>query len=199
MEYLAPYKEVKDYKLQIKIKNGPLLELIRQKGFKSVNAFARAIGVFPAAIGKYVNLQLPPMSIKRGWHKTVIKMSKVLDTPPELLFPEQHITKALAKNSFEANVSLEDIQQLTGKLLTDGPEVLMLKEERILKVKECMECLSPREKSIIEDRFYDTKPQTLEELGKKYNVSRERIRQIEQKAIRKMKRTFRKIYPEDKD
>ncbi len=56
------------------------------------------------------------------------------------------------------------------------------------KIKETLKNLSEREKRILEMRYglVDGREHTLEEVGEKFNVTRERIRQIELKAIRKL-------------
>jgi len=56
-----------------------------------------------------------------------------------------------------------------------------------------LETLSPREKRVLIMRFGldDSKPRTLEEVGREFKVTRERIRQIEAKAIRKLKHPTR--------
>ncbi|MBI3619947.1 RNA polymerase sigma factor RpoD [Candidatus Roizmanbacteria bacterium] len=56
-----------------------------------------------------------------------------------------------------------------------------------------LETLSPREKKVLMMRFglEDGKPKTLEEVGREFRVTRERIRQIEAKAIRKLKHPTR--------
>lgn len=56
-----------------------------------------------------------------------------------------------------------------------------------------LETLSPRERKVLSMRFGldDGKPKTLEEVGKEFKVTRERIRQIEAKAIRKLKHPTR--------
>ncbi len=55
-------------------------------------------------------------------------------------------------------------------------------------IDEALEALSPREAKVLRMRFgLDTPTEyTLEELGKQFNVTRERIRQNEGKAIRKL-------------
>ena len=62
---------------------------------------------------------------------------------------------------------------------------LMLQEE----VKEALSCLTDREREVIESRFglKDGIVHTLEETGKQYNVTRERIRQIEATALKKLR------------
>ena len=56
-----------------------------------------------------------------------------------------------------------------------------------------METLTKRERLVLELRFgwNDGRPRTLEEVGKEFNVTRERIRQIEAKALRKMRHPSR--------
>ena len=61
----------------------------------------------------------------------------------------------------------------------------LLKDE----IDNVLSGLSDREEKVLRMRFglYDGKPRTLEEVGKEFNVTRERIRQIEAKALRKLK------------
>ena len=70
-------------------------------------------------------------------------------------------------------------------------EDLITKVEEDKRVKSGMgaalKVLKDRERFIIENRILTDKPLTLEKLGEKYNISRERVRQIETAALKKMK------------
>ena len=61
------------------------------------------------------------------------------------------------------------------------------------EIKSVLETLQPREQQVLELRFglIDGTSYTLEEVGKKFNVTRERIRQIEAKALRKLRHPSR--------
>ncbi|MEG1509656.1 MAG: RNA polymerase sigma factor RpoD, partial [Clostridia bacterium] len=61
----------------------------------------------------------------------------------------------------------------------------MLKEQLL----QVLSTLTPREEEVLRKRYGldDQRPRTLEEVGKEYNVTRERIRQIEAKALRKLR------------
>jgi RNA polymerase primary sigma factor len=61
------------------------------------------------------------------------------------------------------------------------------------KMGEVLATLSDRERKVLIQRFglLDGKPKTLEEVGVEFNVTRERIRQIEAKALRKMRHPIR--------
>ena len=64
-------------------------------------------------------------------------------------------------------------------------------EDKKKLLKEAMNILNEREKEIIiSRRLKDENPITLEELSKKYKISRERIRQIETKAFEKLQKSM---------
>jgi RNA polymerase primary sigma factor len=71
----------------------------------------------------------------------------------------------------------------------DNVNVKILKEQ-LLRV---LDTLTPREQKVVRLRYGldDGKPRTLEEVGKEFNVTRERIRQIEAKALRKLRHPSR--------
>ncbi|MGI5976269.1 MAG: RNA polymerase sigma factor RpoD [Candidatus Limivicinus sp.] len=61
------------------------------------------------------------------------------------------------------------------------------------QLEEVLDTLAPREKKVLELRFgiVDGRTRTLEEVGREFNVTRERIRQIEAKALRKLRHPSR--------
>jgi RNA polymerase primary sigma factor len=65
----------------------------------------------------------------------------------------------------------------------------MLREQ----LQNVLETLSPREAEVIRLRYglYNGRPLTLEEVGQRFNITRERIRQIEAKALRKLRHPSR--------
>ena len=72
---------------------------------------------------------------------------------------------------------------------TDQVSFTMLKEQLI----GVLDTLTPREEKVLRLRYGidDGRPRTLEEVGKEFNVTRERIRQIEAKALRKLRHPSR--------
>ena len=63
-------------------------------------------------------------------------------------------------------------------------------EDKKELLNSAMKILNEREKEIISARRLSEKPKTLEDLSKKYNISRERIRQIETKAFEKLQKSM---------
>ncbi len=64
------------------------------------------------------------------------------------------------------------------------------------KLKEFRKTLSGKEADIFDSRIMAEKPLTLQELGNKYNISRERIRQIQERLIKKAKKYLKEQIPD---
>jgi RNA polymerase primary sigma factor len=127
------------------------------------------------------------------------------DPSPEEVGKEMEISAARVREilkiaqgttSLEAPVGDEE-DSLLGDFIADtAPSPYDTASRQLLKdnIKEVLETLSPREARVLVYRFglEGGKPMTLEEVGKKFGVTRERIRQIEAKALRKLKHPSRR-------
>jgi len=71
-----------------------------------------------------------------------------------------------------------------------GLDESLIRENTQQRIRELLTLLSPIEKDIIKRRFgmHDGQDQTLDEIGKHYNLSRERVRQIQSQGLMKMRR-----------
>ena len=94
--------------------------------------------------------------------------------------------------SLETPVGEEDDSKMGDFIVDESAKSPMevasqnLLREQLLAV---IDTLTPREQQVIRERYglMDGKAKTLEEVGKEFSVTRERIRQIEAKALRKLK------------
>ena len=68
--------------------------------------------------------------------------------------------------------------------MTEG----LIVDERKQLLRRAVESLDERERHIIENRYLTEEPRTLEEIGQAYGVSKERVRQIEKRALEKLRR-----------
>jgi len=98
--------------------------------------------------------------------------------------------------SLEMPVGDEDSSRLGDFVKDSGiqaPDEVVLHSLLREDLEEVMQSLTDRERTVLKLRFGldDGQPRTLEEVGKIYNVTRERIRQIEAKALRKLKHPTR--------
>jgi RNA polymerase sigma-32 factor len=77
-----------------------------------------------------------------------------------------------------------DSNDTQDNILANSNELLFRKKI----FEQALEVLNDREKEIISLRKLKDKPVKLEELSKKFNISRERVRQIEEKAFEKLQK-----------
>lgn len=112
----------------------------------------------------------------------------------DVVFMEKRMSKKdvslnkISNNTDDGNREL--IEFLPSKYST--PENILISRDKNKKsknlMKEAMSLLDDREKDIIYNRKLKDSPLTLKELSDKYNISGERIRQIEENALKKMKK-----------
>ena len=140
------------------------------------------LGKIKAKLGLYHNTALDSETVQNISNQLGVSEQDIWDMEQRL-----HGDASLNEMTFEDS----DVERQA--LLTDGSanaeEVLIETQERTIKNKKlaaAIATLSEREQEIVHARFLTDDPITLEDLGKKFNVSRERIRQIENKAFQKI-------------
>jgi RNA polymerase sigma-32 factor len=120
----------------------------------------------------------------------------------ELGVPEQEVVEmnrrlAASESSLNAEVGEDGDAQMQDFLVDERPSqesVLADREELTLRrrlLERGLATLSDRERRILMERRLKENPTTLEELGKEYAVSRERVRQIEARAFEKLQKAMR--------
>ena len=129
-----------------------------------------------------------------GREPTPEEIAKEMEIPVEKVMEIQKIAQDPV--SLETPIGEEDdshlgdfIQDEDSPAPQDSAAYTMLKEQ----LEEVMNTLTPREAKVLKLRFglEDGKARTLEEVGKEFMVTRERIRQIEAKALRKLRHPSR--------
>ena len=98
--------------------------------------------------------------------------------------------------SFDSTVGEEDDSSLGDFIAdTEGQNPLEYTQYKLYReeIDAVLQTLTPREEKVIRLRYGldDNHPRTLEEVGREFNVTRERIRQIEAKAIRRLRHPSR--------
>jgi RNA polymerase sigma-32 factor len=121
------------------------------------------------------------------------KIAKRLDvTTTEVIEMNRRLSRSDSSlNQFVAEDGDTERQDLLVDDKPDQETVLADREDRALGnklLKEAMTELTPRERRIIEERRLAENPRTLEEIGEEYGISRERVRQIENRAFAKLQR-----------
>ena len=129
-----------------------------------------------------------------GREPTPEEVAKVLGIEPDKALEIIKISQEPA--SLESPVGDEEDSRL-GDFIhdTNAPTLFDTASRELLKeqVEQVLDTLSDRERRVLEERFglKDGKSKTLEEVGRTFAVTRERIRQIEAKALRKLRHPSR--------
>ena len=130
-----------------------------------------------------------------GREPTEEELAEELGVPSERVRELQRIAQDPV--SLETPVGEEDDTQLGDFIPAEDefdPELLANRQLLKEAVASALDTLTERERGVLELRYGldGDSPRTLEEVGRKYGVTRERIRQIEGKAIRKLKHPSRR-------
>lgn len=169
---------------------------IRQSVTRALADQARTIRVpvhMVETINKMSKMQRK-LTLELGYEPSTAELAKALDMSEEKVMEIMQIAREPA--SLETPIGEEDDSNL-GDFVADGNvltpegnvESVMLREH----IDSLLDDLKDRERQVIVLRFglEDGHPRTLEEVGKEFKVTRERIRQIEAKALRKLRNPVR--------
>ena len=131
---------------------------------------------------------------KNGHDPSAEEIAEELDMPidkvREIMRVAQEPVSLETPIGEEEDSHLDDfIEDSDAPAPADAASHTLLKEQ----LEDVLSTLTPREKKVLELRFglEDGRNRTLEEVGKEFNVTRERIRQIEAKALRKLRHPSR--------
>lgn len=189
---------VEEYRLKFVIKNNLILTAIEAMGYTNLGQFAKCEGMSLGGLYDLINLKKAPIGIDGEFSKHAKELMEVLGACPTDLWTEEQLTLSLRKNSEERHLSKEalrvalrsDARSLIG---LDYPEQEIAEKEAVQAVHEALDSLTPREAQVLSLRFGLGKEDehSLEEVGEKFKVNRERIRQIEARALRHMRHPSR--------
>ena len=135
-----------------------------------------------------------------GREPTPEEVGEVMEITPEKV---REILKISQKTTSLETPIGEDEDSYLGDFIEDTKQAspYELTTQRLLRenIEEVLSGLSDRESKVLEMRFglRGAKPMTLEEVGREFGVTRERIRQIEAKALRKLKHPSKKRMLQD--
>ena len=133
---------------------------------------------------------LSPENVREIATRLDVKEVEVSDMENRLSSNDQSLNIKLGEeNDTEWQDLIEDNNETHDKILEKKDE---LNYRRNIFIK-ALDILNEREKEIIKLRKLQEKPQKLEELSKKYKISRERVRQIEEKALEKLQKEILNI------
>jgi len=174
--------------LQRRVFNWALKQARLRKGL-TMQGLADAVGCSLGSVYDIASFRHYPGSDLR------IRISMVLEVPEDILFPPELEKVKLLKQPQPVEIPMSMLAapellalseaEIPSEWLDDAVDAHLLKQS----IKEVLTTLSPREAAVLRMRFGldDGHARLLEDVGKRFGVTRERIRQIEAKALRKLR------------
>jgi len=174
----------------IRPKIGIIYEFQKQNNLTS-KALAELIGVPYAWFNNTINMTVVPKTNRGG--KNIKKLLDFFQCRFEELFPTQNLKMLAGEHSLFQDIPIDKLVSWDNNrfdLLPAPPTNNICIDETI---KEILKTLEPREAEVIKMRYGIDKDRTytLDEIGASFGICLERVRQIELKALRKMRHPLR--------
>ncbi|MCD6087822.1 MAG: RNA polymerase subunit sigma [Candidatus Hydrothermota bacterium] len=169
---------------------------VRQAIMKALNEQSRLIKVSSERRAKLKKIRQKEIDLlqEMGEEPTFEEIAKELGLNPE------EVKKAYKLVTTEISLDAPIYPDNEKRTLLDildqdalpSPEEAYERNEQTTKLKEMLETLSPRDRKILSLYFGldDGKPKTLEEIGKRMGISRERVRQLKERALKTLREKF---------
>ena len=133
---------------------------------------------------------LSPENVREIATRLDVKEGEVIDMENRLFTSDQSLNVKLGEeHDTEWQDLIEDKQETQDRIIENKDEL----DYRRSLFSKAFEVLNEREKEIIKLRKLSENPLKLEDLSKKYKISRERVRQIEEKALEKLQKEISNI------
>lgn len=184
---------MEEYRIDLKVRNNVILYKIEKAGYKTLGEFCRMNNLMShySRLGRIVNMTDSPLNTKGEFHLIVERIAELLNCSPLDLFTDTQIHTLLKTNKRSLQVNEAEMKfMLENSNNQKMLEEIVDDERRDNEINKQLNTLSPREQKVINMRFgmgdY-SREYSLDEVGESIECSRERVRQIEAKALRKLR------------
>lgn len=179
---------MRDYRVKITIRNDRLLSAIEEMGHPSVMSFCRKYNLPYTSTNEIVNGRKPPLKEDGDLRKECKDLLDLLGMDIEEAFTKRQM-QGFRRTTFETKVEEEQLLKLVNP--AKNQEISAIEADVSSRIKQVISnSLSPRQEKVIRLRYglnEDKKCHTYEELGLHFNVTRERARQMELRALERLK------------
>lgn len=182
---------MEEYRIDLKVRNNLILNKIESLGFSSPYDFCSSCKLSYVSFLRFVNMKVSIFDTSGNLKPFIRKLCDQLDCLPEEIFSANQMEVSLESNKRTLKVREAEMKFLlfnedNQKLLEDKFSL----DQRNESIDSVISCLTPREQKVINMRYglgEYVEDHTLEQVGQEFGVNKERIRQIEQKALRKLR------------
>ncbi|MBP6185921.1 MAG: RNA polymerase sigma factor RpoD/SigA [Saprospiraceae bacterium] len=171
---------------------------IRQSILQSIVEYARIVRLPLNKVGSYNKVNEAFLSFVQEFERepTHEELGELLDMTPRevsnmLRGTNRHLSVDAPINGEDSDATMLDVLSNDGE---SSPDNFLMEESLKDEVQHGLAMLSPREVEVI-SAYYGLngfKSLTLEEIGEKFGLTRERVRQIKERAIRRLRKSYNK-------
>lgn len=177
---------MKDYRIEIKVKNNLLWNAMQKKGIKNAAQLARVTGLAPGTVGDYLNLKENVYDRYGNYKNSFESICNYFNMMPVDLYPEERMSDPLLKNTGSVEVSGAELKQLSG--VEADPLALIHQEQVQDAVHKLIDRFTPRQAKVIKMKHgINGKEHTYQEIGDELGVCANRARQIHETVLRRMR------------
>lgn len=178
---------IKDYRVKITIRNDKILSKMESLGYESVRSFCEKVHLPYQQVTEIINGKLRPLTMRGSIKPLVQNVLDLLQMNPEEAFTDRQL-QGFSKSAFTFKLEEEEMKKLVDPVQNQERKVIETDVQQ--KIAEAMEKrLTGREMRILNLRYglKGGADLTFEEIGLRFNITRERVRQIIARAERKLK------------
>ncbi len=191
-----------DYRVKINVSNARIRRAMEAAGYTSIQAMCLEHKLQLGVVYKLVNMKMSPLSNDGKWSSTSLKLADALNVLPDDLFSERQKTVTLKTNEGHRDVTESELAAIAAEHdwnerledMRENDVINQIASEQTEKVLNAAleHLLTPKEIEVVKARFgFDGEiVQSLDKVGERFGVSKERIRQIENKALRKLRKPY---------
>ena len=132
---------------------------------------------------------LSPENVREIASRLDVKEAEVIEMDNRMYAKDQSLNKSINDDIGSEWQDMLIDENDTQDIIIENKDLYNFRQDLAFKA---MKVLNPREKEIIKLRRLSDKPAKLEELSQKFKISRERVRQIEEKALEKLQKEVAK-------
>jgi len=171
-----------DYYATLKIQQGRLRSAMLQAGIKTAAELSRLTDISQSEIGRLLNFKKSPRRKDGEWRAITFTICKALARDPEEMFPSW-LDHEILTNKIEAFVTQAQLDSGTEyRQLSPYEELDRIEVNSALD--NLLATLTKREEQCVRSRFFAD--ESLADIAKGWGTSKERVRQVEAKALRKL-------------
>ena len=184
---------MKDYRVEIKVKNNLLASAMDRKGITSAAELSRQSGITHNQACRYLNLQESIYDYRGEYRPQFVQLCEFFNLMPSELYPEAQMSEPLKTNKKTIEANANELVRLEADTLDPAKIIeLDLKHDA---VRSMLGSLTKREADVVSLRLgFEGEEHTWQQIGDVYGVSNERVRQVYGKALRKMRNPKRLEY-----